>query len=126
MASPRGSVGSVLPSQAWWASRVPVIKLTGRSPSAGSSLWKMKEELPLSQIFVKMSHLRMTLCWQETSVVSQQEGMACPKVTPVVPLLCGGIQQRQIQDCEVCQAPCTRLWRDADEQGKELQESLLA
>lgn len=46
--------------------------------------------------------------------MSQQEGMACPKETPAVPLLCGDTQQRQ--DCELCQASYTRAWRDADEQ----------
>lgn len=53
--------------------------------------------------------------------MSQQEGMACPKETPAVPLLRGGSQQRETQDCELCQA-----WRNADEQDRELQESLLA
>lgn len=52
---------------------MPAIKLTGETSLCGQqALWKMKDKLQHSD-FAKLSHLRVTLRWPETSVVLRQE-----------------------------------------------------
>lgn len=70
---------------------MPAIKLTGRPPSAGSRGFGKSRTAASLRDFAKMSHLRVTRRWLETSVVpGREKGMVCPRETPAVMLLCWG------------------------------------